>query len=348
MSHLAVQFSIIVPIYNAEKTIRRTLERIAELDFTDYECILVNDGSTDKTAEIIQSFVEEYPQFRMETVANGGPGHARNRGIELAEGEYLLFFDADDHPAPKLLRRYQALLQEDPKLDLIISSFVFSEIQGTRVLREQPYLLTDKQYQSQAEFLDDLYELMNQQFLYVVWNKCYRRDIIQKQVIRFKNYRSCEDRLFNLDYFQYCQSVRLNSEIAYYYEFGSGEGLTNRYAPEKFATFKEFYQRTKDVSQNRNVDGTAALFLKGTVSTIFSILETNQLSSKEKKDQINQILRDSSVLEAKKIARTDSRGKQITKMLFGLPNGIFYTGLKLGSVIEVKFPKVMGMLKQKY
>lgn len=345
---MAVQFSIIVPIYNAEKTILRTLERIAALDFADYECILVNDGSTDQTAAIIKSFIAEQPQFRLETVVNGGPGHARNRGIELAQGDYLLFFDADDHPASSLLGRYHTLLKEEPDLDLIISSFVFSEVQETKVLREQPYLLADKRYHNQNDFLDDLYELMNRQFLYVVWNKCYRREIVQNHSIRFKNYRSCEDRLFNLDYFQYCQQVRLDSEVAYYYEFGSGEGLTNRYSPDKFATFKEFYKRTKEVSQDRNVDGTAALFLKGTVSTIFSILETTQLNANEKKRQIKAILQDPAVVEAKKIARTDSKGKQITKLLFALPRGIFYTGLKLGSIVEVKFPKVMGLLKQKY
>ncbi|GAA2925387.1 glycosyltransferase family 2 protein [Enterococcus raffinosus] len=342
------KFSIIIPIYNAENTIAKTINILKKFEYSNVEFLLVNDGSTDRTEKEIRKSIDNDSRFLLITKKNEGPGLARNYGIEQASGDYLLFFDADDFPKSSILEDYSSIISEHQKLDLIISSFIFRTLSKEEVADEKEYLVEDYVYDSNKEFLSDMYELMNKQLMYVVWNKCYRRDIIMDNNIRFKNYRSCEDRIFNLDYYKQCSLVIMNSKIEYVYEFNGGEGITNQYHEEKFSTFKEFYEQSNVITDNANKEGMSALLLKGTTSVIFSILETKEISKTQKKIEINNILKDSSILEARKNAATDTTIKKVTKLLFNMPTPIITMVLSTGAFIETKMPGVMAVLKRKY
>lgn len=342
------KFSIIIPVYNAEATITRTINTLKELDYPNFEVLIVNDGSTDKTEGIISNIISEDERFRLLSKENGGPGLARNYGIEHVKGDYLLFFDADDFPQKTILDDYSSIISANPKLDLIISSFNFRTLNQEKIADEKDYLVEEYIYDNKEEFLSNMYELMNKQLMYVVWNKCYRRDIIINNDIRFKNYRSCEDRIFNLDYYKHCSVVVMNSKIEYVYNFDGGLGITNQYNENKFATFKEFYERSNAITNSGDKPGMAALLLKGTVSVIFSILETDKISRKQKKIEIDEILNDESILKAKKIAVTDTRVKTATKLLFNIPKSLFLFILSFGAFIEIKMPRLMALLKRKY
>lgn len=91
------KISVIVPVYKVEKYIERCLESILKQDFTDYELILVNDGSPDKSAEICEEYAKEYSNIVLLHQKNQGQSKARNTGIENAKGEYILFLDSDDY-----------------------------------------------------------------------------------------------------------------------------------------------------------------------------------------------------------------------------------------------------------
>ncbi|MGL9728860.1 glycosyltransferase family 2 protein [Enterococcus sp. DIV0756] len=342
------KFSIIIPVYNAEATITRTINTLKELDYPNFEVLLVNDGSTDKTEGIISNIISGDERFRLLSKENGGPGLARNYGIEQVKGDYILFFDADDFPQKTILDDYSSIISANPKLDLIISSFNFRTLNQEKIADEKNYLVEEYIYDNKEEFLSNMYELMNKQLMYVVWNKCYRRDVIINNDIRFKNYRSCEDRIFNLDYYKHCSVVVMNSKIEYVYNFDGGLGITNQYNENKFATFKEFYERSNAITNSGDKPGMAALLLKGTVSVIFSILETDMIDRQQKKVEINSILSDSSILEAKKIATSATIAKKITKLLFNMPRPMFMIVLNTGAFIEMKIPGLMALLKRNY
>ncbi|WP_407856658.1 glycosyltransferase family 2 protein [Enterococcus hailinensis] len=342
------KFSIIIPVYNAASTITRTVNVLKELDNNNFEVILVNDGSTDDTKNVLNQAISSDSRFKVLDKNNQGPGMARNYGIEHAQGEYLLFFDADDYPEKMILNDYAKIISVHAELDLIISSFTFRTLDKKQIADEKKYLVNEYVYETNKEFLADMYELMNQQLMYVVWNKCYRRDIIQKYAIRFKNYHSCEDRIFNLDYYKYCAKVVMNPRIEYIYEFEGGQGITNQYNDNKFQTFKEFYERSNSITDDQHKEGMAALLLKGTTSVIFSILATNKLNKKQKRIAVDSVLNDDSIIEAKKIAKTDTTAKKITKLLFNMPNSVVRTVLTTGSFVENKMPGVMAILKRKY
>lgn len=342
------KFSIIVPVYNAQSTINRTIETLQNLDYDDYEVILVNDGSTDDTEKIVRTLIAENTFFRLITTENNGPGLARNIGIDHAKGSYILLFDADDEPNKSILKNYDQLLTLHSDADLIVSSFLFRTLDNEKVVSEKVNEVPNTIYQNHEKFVEDMYDLMNQQLMYVVWNKCYRRDIVKNQNIRFRNYRSCEDRIFNLEYYRHCQYVIMNPNIEYTYEFVGGKGITNKYYPNKYQTFKEFYLLANSVTNQQNKTGMAALLLKGTTSVIFSIYGNSNQTYKEKKAEAKRILADSAIIEAKEIAVTDSMAKKITKILYKLPAPIFLSFVKIGSFVEIKMPGLMAFLKRSY
>ena len=88
--------SIIVPVYNVEQYLRQCLDSILVQTFTDWECILVDDGSTDCSKDICDEFANKDSRFRVVHKKNGGVSSARNKGIELSRGVYITFVDADD------------------------------------------------------------------------------------------------------------------------------------------------------------------------------------------------------------------------------------------------------------
>lgn len=103
-------FSIVIPVYNSAKTIRECLESIVAQSFTDFEVIIVNDGSTDKTAEIVKSFSENDHRIKMYVFPNSGVSETRRRGISLATGEYILQVDSDDTINSELLARLATVI----------------------------------------------------------------------------------------------------------------------------------------------------------------------------------------------------------------------------------------------
>lgn len=91
------KISVIIPVYNAEKTIRRCLESIMSSEYEEYEVVVVDDGSTDNSASILFEYANRDRRVKIINQPNSGPSIARNKGLELAEGEIIAFVDSDDY-----------------------------------------------------------------------------------------------------------------------------------------------------------------------------------------------------------------------------------------------------------
>ena len=115
--------SVIIAAYNAEKTLKACLDSVFDQDFDSYEVILVNDGSTDDTAKMLDEYAARGRDFKVLHQGNKGPSHARNRGMALANGRFLLFLDADDMLAPGALDSLGGLV-EDGQYDFIEFDYI--------------------------------------------------------------------------------------------------------------------------------------------------------------------------------------------------------------------------------
>ncbi|MBE9012338.1 glycosyltransferase [Pseudanabaenaceae cyanobacterium LEGE 13415] len=120
--------SVVIPAYNAEKTIQETIESVLNQTFENFEVIVINDGATDQTLEIIQSIQD--PRIQVFSYANAGKSIARNRGIELSKGNYLAFLDADDLWTPDKLKQQWQALQDHPDASVAYSWTYFINENG--------------------------------------------------------------------------------------------------------------------------------------------------------------------------------------------------------------------------
>ncbi len=107
-----VEISIIIPVYNAEKTLKDTVNSVLQQDFTDWEIIFVNDGSTDASGTLCDEYVANDSRFRVIHQQNGGVSSARNIGISCARGKYIVFMDADDAIAPGCFSKIYSLIEQ--------------------------------------------------------------------------------------------------------------------------------------------------------------------------------------------------------------------------------------------
>lgn len=110
------KFSIIIPVYNKEKYIKSCLESVVVQTINDYEVVIVNDGSTDKSEEIIKEYLKKYKNFKYINQVNQGLSIARNNGVKEAKGEYIIFLDSDDSIEPKLLENLKKETQDTPSI----------------------------------------------------------------------------------------------------------------------------------------------------------------------------------------------------------------------------------------
>ena len=123
--------SIVIPLYNKEKSVRATLESVRAQSYTDWECIVVDDGSTDKSREVAEQFKILDFRFKILNQENAGVSAARNVGIKAANGDHVAFLDADDLWAPNYLETLAALIKDYPNAGLY--SLGYTEIDGEEI-----------------------------------------------------------------------------------------------------------------------------------------------------------------------------------------------------------------------
>ena len=129
-------FSIIIPVYNKEKGIKETINSILNQSYTDYEVVVVDDGSTDDSISVIHSIKSN--KIHVYKQENSGPSAARNRGIREAKGEWILFLDADDELEPDALKTFNRLIKQSPEIKCFFCNF-YIESNGIKNKRTNLY-----------------------------------------------------------------------------------------------------------------------------------------------------------------------------------------------------------------
>jgi GT2 family glycosyltransferase len=173
--------SVIVPAYNAERTILETIKSVQQQSFTDFELIVINDGSSDRTLELLLAV--EDSRLKIFSYENGGLPVARNRGISHAGGEFIAFLDADDLWTPDKLELQLAALQKHPKAGVAYSWTHFMDEQGGSFHAGEPIL-----------FEGDVYaDLLVWNFIASGSNPLIRKQAIESVGEFDPTLRSCED-----------------------------------------------------------------------------------------------------------------------------------------------------------
>lgn len=211
--------SIIVPVYNAERTLHRCVTSLVEQSYPNIEILLVNDGSKDASLEMCRGYEQQDSRIRVIDKPNGGVSSARNAGLDVARGEYIMFCDSDDWVSP--------LWCEHMVRNHIPQNLTVCEIAwGGPDAEAKDQQLSEETIVERNRFL---------QFSFVMcppWNKLFERTAIQKSDLRFSgDLRLGEDLIFVMEYLCNVQGqVRILPQRLYYYDTSTEGSLSKRSA----------------------------------------------------------------------------------------------------------------------
>lgn len=212
---MKITVSLIIPVYNAEKTLDRCIESIQSQTFTDWEIILIDDGSQDRSTDICDKYAISDTRIHVFHQKNGGVSSARNTGIRAAKGQYLMFIDSDDTIEVTFLAGYIAAIQS-MKADVVVGGYTLIDKNEKKSVYYPP---------KEGVFHNEIWEEIckdSKPFGYM-WNKIFKRDIImQYQLTLREDMYSQEDLDFCLSYLEQCGTFGMieNTDYQYYYVEG--------------------------------------------------------------------------------------------------------------------------------
>lgn len=196
-----VKVSVIVPVYNVERYIRKCLESLVNQTLYDIEIIVVNDGSTDLSKNIIEEYTNQYSNVKYYKKENGGLSDARNYGMQYATGEYIAFLDADDYIDAKT---YEIMYEKAKKENSDIVECNFYWVYGKRKKKDI------------GEKYDGTNEMMEKARV-IAWNKLYKRELLEQTKIEFPKGLQYEDVEFFYKLVPYVEKVSFVKEPLIYY-----------------------------------------------------------------------------------------------------------------------------------
>lgn len=237
------EISIIVPAYNAEKTINDTIVSILNQSYKNFELIVINDGSKDKTLDVCNKFQDQ--RIIIISQNNCGPAKTRNVGIEKAKGKYICFVDSDDIIDSRYLELlYNSITKNNT--DLSICGIIQNNGNNNS------YLVFDKEEKYENIFLSkDFMHLFEKGLLNSSCNKLYKTEIIKKFKIKFSNLKLGEDTNFNIDYFKCISNLSTIKEALYIY-IQENSHLTKRVNEDMFVNSIMLHKKMIEIIPYQN------------------------------------------------------------------------------------------------
>lgn len=212
-----MKFSIVVPVYNVEAYLDNCLASLQAQDFADFEVICVNDGSTDRSRDILSKWESRFPQMKVIDRENGGLSAARNTGLEAATGDYVLFVDSDDWVESTMLKR------------------VTEEVDDTDILcfacRRSDNNTYDTLFPEQSDGWNyyNRHALEHREVPFVcVWQRCYRREFLMDNNLRFREGVLHEDNEFTPRACLKAKRIKVIPDVLYNYRIRPGSIMTTR------------------------------------------------------------------------------------------------------------------------
>ena len=215
--------SVIIPAFNCEKSIKRTVESIISSGLKDYEIVIINDGSTDNTASVCNSLCSQYSFVKCYEQENSGVSAARNKGISVTLGEYIMFFDADDTAEENGFSECINII-ENKKPDILIFGMSFDYYKNGKLYRRDKLVPEQSGILNKTQLKAEFESLYNTNSLTPVWNKIYKRALIIDNNILFNtDYFLMEDFLFSLECLKLCENIYCLPKDLYHYKQSENE-----------------------------------------------------------------------------------------------------------------------------
>ena len=230
-----MKVSVIVPVYNVEKYLRKCLDSLVNQTLKDIEIIIVNDGSPDNSQGIINEYVKKYPKkIKSYIQENGGQGAARNFALKKAKGKYIGFVDSDDYISLDMYEKMYNKIEQD-KADIVICNNYIVNDDNIDIEKDNSLIYGDN---FERAFFGKM----------AVWNKLYKKDLIVNNKIEFAKRVWYEDLAFTVKTIISANKITFVDEPLYYYIIREGSTMNNnnvRRNTELFLAFDDLFSYLK-------------------------------------------------------------------------------------------------------
>lgn len=257
-----MRYSVIIPIYNAENTLPRCLDSLASQLRDDMEVLLIDDGSADESFQICQTYAQQHPQFFPIHQENDGVSSARNRGLDLARGDYILFVDSDDYVSTDYFSVLDRALADHPDM-LLFGYQNFGAYDSAWDLGE--YTVFDS-----VEIAKKADYGMREYLFSSLWSKAFCRSIIENNHLRFSRDLSIgEDQTFIFSYTLHVKSLKAIQNKLYYVSTGDQESLSRKRRDYLTVQMLEMYRSMHTALKFSEVDEKSRYIYTGALAWIF-------------------------------------------------------------------------------
>lgn len=289
--------SVIMPVYNAENFVAEGVESVMAQIFSNWELIIVDDGSKDKSGKICDALAAKDNRIKVFHIQNGGVSNARNYGLRHARGTYVQFLDADDLMAGDAL---QTAYENAGNFDMIVWGYERFPVTGMQK--------TEKTYEcfSFNEITRQFPVLLYHNLFNVPWNKLYKRNIIIDNGLHFQvGMQVGEDQLFNLSYISVCTSMKILPDVLSKYRCGMHESLSAKFYPDLMKTQQMLKEKTDRIFRGDEaiVAVTREKYLGYVGHYIQTCVCNNKLTRSERIRLIKIVLNDEYLVKNRKLAK---------------------------------------------
>lgn len=346
-----IKISIIMPVYKVEEYVGKAIESIQKQTLKEWEFIIVDDGTPDRSGEICDEYAKTDKRIRVIHKENGGAPSARNMAIDIAKGEYLYFLDSDDWAEPSMLEDMYMLAKRD-NAQLVVAGFYIDTYCGNNRYITDEYFVQDAVYGNKETFRENAYRLFDKNLLYTPWNKLFEAKYIEENNLRFPT-TFWDDFPFNLSVIKNVERVTVTSKKYYHFLRARTESETAAYRPGMYQKREEEHSWMVNLYSDWNVDNSASKemiarrYMERFVGCVENITNPKcKLSNRDKKREIRKMLSNPRIIEMGKLARPRSFYMRLLlipiKMRFTL---LTYLEARFITYVKLKNTKLFTRLK---
>lgn len=258
--------SVIIPAYNAEKFIANSIESVMQQSYSNVELILVNDGSTDSTDEICKRYALDCSKIKYIQQENRGEGGARNTGLDIAEGEYIVFLDADDSLPYDAVDKMMKNIGES---SLVIGGLEREDDKKTEFFKPKSKVVEGDELARSVIY--DAY------FINCIGGSLFKADIIKEKNIRFNFYSYGADTFFTYTFLKYVESITFISDVVYHVNVVDGS-MSRRIVRDSWKYMRGIYELGKDLFDATQKELDELLFLRSVKTVLILEAEISRQS----------------------------------------------------------------------
>lgn len=314
-----IKVSVIMPVYKVEEYVGQAIESIQKQTLTDWEFIIVDDGTPDDSGKICDDYAAKDARIHVVHKENGGAPSARNVAIDLSKGKYLYFMDSDDWAEPEMLDDMVNLAEKNNS-QLVVAGFYIDTYYSDTEKYTQTQAVEDMTFRSQREFRENAYRLFDENLLYTPWNKLYLSQYIRGHKLYFPK-TFWDDFPFNLSVVRDVERVCVTSKCYYHFIRKRAESETAQYRSDMYQKREDEHQWMLDLYQYWDVHDKASReflarrYIERLVGCVENVTNPScGLSKAAKKAAIRKMITNPTSMEAIRIAKPRSRYMKLMLM----------------------------------